>query len=82
MAGRPALTETAALESYAAAGAQAHAASGVPHSHFQNTQGEGVALACRGLPGHPFLDETLTDVAAHDADVAFVDVAEGARLHD
>ena len=45
MVARPALTESAALESYAAAGAQADAASGVPHSHFQNTHGGGVALA-------------------------------------
>jgi len=45
MAARPALTESVPLESYAAAGAQADAASGVPHSHFQNTQGGGVALA-------------------------------------
>jgi cysteine-rich secretory family protein len=45
MAARPPLTESAALESYAAAGAQADAASGVPYSHFQNTQGGGVALA-------------------------------------
>ena len=43
MAGRPPLARSAALESYAAAGAQADAEAGVAHSHFKRTNGGGVA---------------------------------------
>jgi Cysteine-rich secretory protein family len=43
--GRPPLVESPSLEAFAAAGAQADAASGVPHSHFRATNGGGIASA-------------------------------------
>jgi hypothetical protein len=44
-AGKSALSQSAALESYAATGAQVDANARVPHSHFQSTNGGSVALA-------------------------------------
>jgi len=44
-ANRPALAESIALETFAAAGAQTDAASGVPHTHFTASNGAGIATA-------------------------------------
>jgi hypothetical protein len=44
-ANRPPLAESMALETFAAAGAQTDAASGVPHAHFTASNGAGIATA-------------------------------------
>ena len=49
--GKPPLTRSAALEAFAAEGAQSDAASGSPHGHFIATQGGGVASAENEVPG-------------------------------
>lgn len=43
--GRPAYSESPALEAYAAAGAQQDGTAGTAHAHFASTNGGGVALA-------------------------------------
>ena len=45
LAGKPALAQSAALESYAATGAQVDGTARVAHTHFTSTNGGGVALA-------------------------------------
>ena len=45
LARKPTLAQSSVLEAYAATGAQADAISRVPHSHFDGTNGGGVALA-------------------------------------
>ena len=49
--GKPPYARSAALEAYAAVGAQSDAASGTPHGHFMATQGGGVAMAENEIPG-------------------------------
>lgn len=44
------VTESAALDAYAAAGAQADTESGTPHGHFQSTSGGGIAYAENECP--------------------------------
>ena len=44
-ANRPSLAESAVLEGFAADGARADAATGVPHSHFTSSNGGGIATA-------------------------------------
>jgi uncharacterized protein YkwD len=45
-----AVTESAALDTYAAAGARADTESGTPHGHFQATSGSGIASAENECP--------------------------------
>ena len=50
MDGKPALMESAALETYADAGAM-HDFSTAPHDHFSSTSGGGIAMAENECPG-------------------------------
>jgi uncharacterized protein YkwD len=54
--GLGALSQSAALESYAATGAQVDGRAHVAHSHFTNTSGGGVALAENVIPWWPLAD--------------------------
>lgn len=72
---RPPLAQSAALETYAAASAQADTASGMPHSHFAGSNGGGVATAENELL---MLDRQLAPTvqeAMHTATAIFL--AEG-----
>jgi hypothetical protein len=53
MANRPALTESAALETFASTSALADAASGVAHSHFTSINGGGISAAENELLSSP-----------------------------
>jgi uncharacterized protein YkwD len=52
--GSPALGESSALETFAAAGAQSDSQTGQPHGHFSSTNGgNGVTFAENEIPGWP-----------------------------
>ncbi len=54
MAGQPALTRSAAIEAYAAIGAEEDAVDRMPHEHFDDTLDAGVATAELEIPFFSF----------------------------
>ena len=61
--GLSALSQSAALEAYAATGARVDGSAHAGHSHFNSTEGGGVAMAENAIPWWPLTDyQTVQEV--------------------
>jgi hypothetical protein len=82
LADLPPLSRSAALEAYAAEGAQIDQESGEPHKHFLDTQGGGIAVAENEIPGWPVsMFGSVHDVIREGIEM-MMDEGEGGPHHD
>lgn len=80
--GLPALARNAALEAYAAEGAEIDQESGEPHKHFLDTNGGGIAAAENEIPRWPVSQfGSVHNVIREGLDM-MMDEGEGGDHHD
>ncbi len=70
-ANRPSLTESTALDTFAAQGAQIDGASGVAHSHFTSSNGGGIATSENELLALDLTVAPTIQAAMHAANATF-----------
>ncbi len=82
LADLPPLARSAALESYAAQGAEIDQVTGEPHKHFLDTEGGGIASAENEIPGWPVsMFGSVHNIITEGIEM-MMDEGEGGPHHD